>query len=91
MDKHYKDSEQVTMFMGNWLDNYWYEALTNQRQNGEYFHYNPSYYIQNFINGMYGNYLAVAKNEETFIEFYPLIQDFTVVYENEYGFIIKHE
>lgn len=91
VDKHYKDSEQVTMFMGYWWDNYWYEALTNQRQNGEYFHYNPSYYIQNFINGMYGNYLAVEKNEETFIEFYPLIQDFTVVYENEYGFIIKRE
>ena len=75
VDKHYKDSEQVTMFMGYWWDNYWYEA----------------YYIQNFLNGMYGNYLAVEKNEETFIEFYPLIQDFTVVYENEYGFIIKRE
>ena len=34
---------------------------------------------------MYGNYLAVEKNEETFIEFYPLIQDFTVVYRGFRG------
>ena len=87
---NYKKEQQIVMYLGNWLDNYWFEALTNQRQD-VYCSNDPLQFTQNYIDGKYGNYLVVAKNDESLAACYALIQDYTVVYENEYGFIIKHE
>ncbi len=90
VDINYKKEDQTIMYLGNWLDNYWYEALTNQRQSA-YCTYDPIGFTQNFINGTYGDYLVVAKDDASLESCYSLIQDYEVVYENDYGIIIKRE
>lgn len=88
VNSHYKKEGQVTIYLGNWLDNYWYEALTNQRQ--------PMVdsnelegFFKNFADGDYGDYLAVEKNDEILMKYCEWIQDYEVMYENNYGLIIN--
>lgn len=90
VNRYDREDGQFVLYLGNWLDNYWYEALTNQRQ-PVYCTSDPPGFIQSFMNGEYGNYLAVAKNDEDLEEYYGWIQYYEVVFENNYGMIIKRE
>ncbi len=88
IDAQYKGDDQLVMYLGYWLNTYWYEALTNQRQ-GFYSIHDPVGFTQNFVDGMYGDYLVVAKGEESLDECYPLIQNCEILYENKHGIIIR--
>ena len=46
-------------------------------------------FFKNFADGDYGDYLAVEKNDEILMKYCEWIQDYEVMYENNYGLIIN--
>ena len=50
------DSDGIVAFVGNWLDRYWYEAMTNQRFDTEYNYLQPMDIVNGFNEKKYGKY-----------------------------------
>lgn len=74
------------VFIGYWMELFWYEALTNQRFDGLYYH---SYedVLKYFQVGGYGDYAVVVKGLEGLEEYGQFLESHCV-YENEYAYII---
>lgn len=56
------DSDGIVAFVGNWLDRYWYEAMTNQRFDTEYNYLQPMDIVNGFNEkNMENTYLLLRK------------------------------
>lgn len=88
VDEQYKD-DTVT-FIGYWENLYWFDALTDQR-NQDIATVEVEKYegiLQEFYNGDIGDYAVVEKGYEYLIPYQEQIES-RVVYENDYAYIIK--
>lgn len=75
------------IFVGNWLDCYWYEALTNQRFESGYVLKPVDILMEEFYNGQYGKYVMVIKDSEEYLKNEFLFEKLEKVYDNDYAFI----
>lgn len=86
----YKENDRLTPYIGDWLQNYWFEALTNQRQNDHYaFLIGPHEMLKEFHEGLYSNYMLIIKNSEEYETCRTEIDKLDRVFENNIGFIVK--
>lgn len=86
IDNSYKD-QGVVMFIGYWMDLYWYEALTNQRFEEEYKWKTIEQKVEDFCKGEYGKYILVIKESEEYLENEDAFHKLKRIYENDYAFI----
>lgn len=78
-------------FVGDWLNFYWYEALTNQRFEDRYVHESAESKVTNFLEGNTGKYMVVLKESQEYLENIDLFNGMKLIYENEYAFIAISE
>lgn len=84
-----KYKEDTTVFIGYWLEFYWYEALTNQRFPQGYVNLAYADLLKECIDGKCGKYAVIAKNAEGM----ELYQDYITshsVFEGDYAYIIQN-
>ena len=87
---NYLRSDGFVPYIGSWLENYWYEALTNQRQGLDYAYIKgATNMVQQFLNGDYGEYIVVQKDSEEYAQCISLLEQCPRVYENSYAFIAQ--
>ncbi len=90
VDMNYLRSDGFVPYIGSWLENYWYEALTNQRQGLDYAYIKgATNMVQQFLNGDYGEYIVVQKDSEEYAQCISLLEQCPRVYENSYAFIAQ--
>lgn len=80
------EPDDPVVFIGGWVELFWYEAVTNQRFDGLHTH---SYedVIRYFQTGGYGDYAVVVKGLEGMERYQQFLTDHCV-YENGYAYII---
>lgn len=81
-----KDSG-VVAFVGNWLDRFWYEALTNQRFDTSYNYLQTTDIVGEFKQKTFGKYILVIKDSDEYRENADLFVDMQRLVENDYAFI----
>lgn len=74
------------IYIGNWLNVYWYEGLTNQRFPG-IVNNSVEKNVTDFVEGQYGKYVVVEKNSEEYISYQNLFVEFNIVYENDFAMV----
>ena len=77
------------IFIGHWMHLYWYEALTNQRLEANISHEPYEKVIEDYKNGIYGDYAVVRKDDFGEFGIYQQYILDNVIYENNYAYIIK--
>ena len=78
-------------FAGDWLDCYWYEAITNQVGNTiRYWLVGEEKFLEYFNNGELGNYIVVIYDGELYEEHSDYFNNLDRIYENPAGFIAVH-
>ncbi len=85
-----KEEDNVD-FIGDWLNFFWYEALTNQRFEGWYVHESTENKVRNFLEGNTAKYIVVLKESQEYLEYIYLFDEMKLIYENEYAFIAMSE
>lgn len=86
VDKLKKDSG-IVAFIGNWLDRYWYEAMTDQRFDKAYDYLQTEDIVNEFKEGKYGKYILVIKESDEYKENSELFDNMHRSIENDYAFI----
>lgn len=80
--------EDTILFVGSWLENYWFEALVNQRQSNEdYLFTDPLKAYQKYLNHEVSPYIVVIRNSEEHLQIASSVDELPRVYENDYGYI----
>ena len=87
VEKIEKDSDGIVAFVGNWLDRYWYEAMTNQRFDTEYNYLQPMDIVNEFNEKKYGKYILVIKESDEYKENSELFDNMHRLIENDYAFM----
>ncbi|HHV10260.1 MAG TPA: hypothetical protein GXX75_08295 [Clostridiales bacterium] len=85
VNKSYKDGRCV--FVGNWLECFWYEALTNQRFESGYVQKPVDKLMEEFYYGQSGKYIVILKESEEYLNNQSLFEKLEKVYENDYAII----
>lgn len=88
--KIYEDYNQPTICIGEWLDCYWYEALTNQRMDQEKYYpwlIDQRQYWENIAQDKDIKYLLVLKDSKIYAENNYKFTGLEKEYENEEGII----
>ncbi len=86
---HIKDAEN-TVFIGYWLEQYWYEALTNIRLPIEWKWLSPQEMVEEFLSGNCGAYAVITKDSEA-VNIYQDYIDTNQIFECDYAYIIKRD
>lgn len=81
--------EQPILFVGDWMESYWYEALTNQRISSLHIYNNLNQILNDYLNEKFSPYIAVAKDSKEYQENTDMLNSLERVFENDYGFIAK--
>ena len=90
VNKCYKEEGKITPYVGDWLQNYWFEALTNQRQGLHYaFLIGTEVILDEFSDGKYSDYMVVIKESDEYLKCKDKIDQMEKAYENEIGFVVK--
>ncbi len=80
--------EDVVPLAGYWEDNYWMEAITNQRLSGfDYWNYNDDMFFENLNDR--ANYVMVLTDSEFYSNYEEYFNSLERVYENSIGFVAK--
>lgn len=82
------ENNQDTAFIGYWLEQYWFEALTNIRLPIEWKHFSEQEMFEQFINGKQGEYAVITKDTELLSTYQDYI-DSHLISEYDYAYIIK--
>ena len=88
--RNYNSGDALTPYIGTWLENYWYEALSNERHRTNYaFKVGTEKIVREFLNGDYGDYIVVEKGSEEYAAAAEMLDGLSRVYENEFAFIAQ--
>lgn len=86
-----QDDERVCLILGDWLTNYWYEAITNQSLNTSYAYLIGSQgVLDRFVNDRsFGDYMVVMTNSDEEVAVQDQLQTFNVIFSTDTGYIIS--
>ncbi len=76
------------LFVGDWLDTYWFEALSNQRMKENYVFNDPTFFIKKFLERQYSSYIVISKDSKEYALVKDLLLGTNQIYENEYGYVL---
>lgn len=83
------DYVEPIIFVGNWLELYWFEALSNQRLPAECLWLSNADLLEQYKSGAFGRYAVIAKDAQGMDVFKDFINE-SIVYECDYAYIVEN-